>query len=120
MNKFINIMVVMFKLITFILFILVISCLIIFSLIFLFFYLIYDSKDYIYGDTHYYCGDNYEIYIASAGATDKYHYYIKEEKEILLFGNFKIVYTKEEVKTKEDYDYILGNYECSLVGEDDG
>ena len=36
----------------------------------------------IYEDTHYYC-DNYEIYIYSAGAMDKFHYEVIEKNEII-------------------------------------
>ena len=120
MDKSVYVISIVLKFIGLTLFILIVSFLIIFFLLVLFLWIIHNPGDDIYDDTHYYCGDNYEIYIASAGATDKYHYYIKSEIEILLFGNFKIVYTKEDERTKEDYDYILKNYECSLAGENDG
>lgn len=72
----------------------------------------------IYEDTHYYCNNNYEIYSYSAGAMDSFHYSIVKRYKIVEFNNIiKIVYNKNIGNSLKEYNKVLENMECKLVGE---
>lgn len=71
----------------------------------------------IYEDTHYYCNNNYEIYYYSGGAMDSFHYSVVKRYKIIEFNNIiKIVYNKNIGNSLEEYNKVLENMECKLVG----
>lgn len=89
---------------------------------FVFIFLIaFDSKEEnsgIYPEYHYYCEDNYEIYYYSAGAMDRFHYMIGKHYEILQIDDIiKISYHTSSESTLEEYNFILNNNQCALVGD---
>lgn len=76
------------------------------------------NGDGIYEDTHYYCDNNYEIYSYSAGAMDSFHYSVVKRYKIIEFNNIiKIVYNKNIGNSLNEYNKVLENMECKLVGE---
>ena len=72
----------------------------------------------IYPETHYYCNNNYEAYVYSAGAMDSFHYSIGKYYDILNYNDIiNIVYRKRNEKTFEDYKHFIQNNNCKLVGD---
>lgn len=71
----------------------------------------------IYKDSHYYCNNNYEIYYYSGGAMDSFHYSVVKRYKIIEFNNIiKIVYNKNIGNSLDEYNNVLENMECRLVG----
>lgn len=86
-------------------------------LFFIFLFIGLDGKS-IYDDTHYYCDNNYEIYVYSAGAMDSFHYSIGKYYEILnINGIINISYKKQDEKTQDEYEEYLETHNCKLVGD---
>ncbi len=72
----------------------------------------------IYEDTHYYCVDHYEIYSYSAGATDKFHYYIGKYYKILNIDSIIYIYYRDgNEKTYKEYQDFLNSHTCRLVDD---
>ena len=75
----------------------------------------------IYKDMHYRCEKDYEIYSYSAGAMDSTHFNIGKHYEILNIDDIiTISYTGHHEKTSEEFEEILNQYHCELVGEKNG
>ena len=75
----------------------------------------------IYGDTHYYCDNNYEVYSYSAGAIDKFHYSIGKHYEILkINGIINISYNERDEVSQDKYEKYLETHNCRLVGDKSG
>lgn len=80
-------------------------------------FLIVLNGNEIYEDTHYYCNSNYEIYYYSGGAMDSFHYSVVKRYKIIEFNNIiKIVYNKNIGNSLDEYNKVLENMECKLVG----
>ncbi len=80
-------------------------------------FLITFNNNPIYEDTHYYCNNNYEIYYYSGGALDSFHYSVVKRYKIIEFNNIiKIVYNKNIGNSLDEYNKVLENMECKLVG----
>lgn len=79
-----------------------------------------DMND-IYGNMHYYCDNNYEVYSYSAGAMDSFHYSIGKRYEILnIDGIINISYSERNEKTHDEYETYLETHNCKLVGDKNG
>lgn len=75
----------------------------------------------IYGNMHYYCEENYEVYSYSAGAFDGFHYSIGKHYDILNIDDIiHISYNERNEITKQEYETYLKNHHCRLVGENNG
>lgn len=75
----------------------------------------------IYGDAHYYCDNNYEVYSYSAGAIDKFHYSIGKHYEILkINGIINISYNERNEVSQDKYEKYLETHNCRLVGDKSG
>ena len=86
-------------------------------LFFIFLFIGLDGKS-IYDGTHYYCDNNYEIYVYSAGAMDSFHYSIGKYYEILnINGIINISYKKQDERTQDEYEEYLETHNCKLVGD---
>ena len=73
------------------------------------------ESDDIYEDTHYYCENNYEVYIYSMGAMDGFHYNVGKYYVVIDFDNWlNITYRKRNETTKDKYDEFLNNHKCEL------
>ena len=76
------------------------------------------DKESMYDDAHYYCDNNYETYVYSAGAMDSFHYSIGKHYEILnINGIINISYKKQYEKTQGEYEEYLETHNCKLVGD---
>ena len=83
--------------------------------------LTYEEDSDIYYDTYYYCENNYEAYVYSAGAFDSFHYSISKHYEIFnIDGIINICYRERNETTKENYEEFIRNNKCTLVGDIDG
>lgn len=75
----------------------------------------------IYEEDYYYCKNNYEAYIYSAGAMDGYHYNIGKHYEILSTnGIITISYHKKNEISKDQYYNFIENNKCILAGDKNG
>lgn len=80
-----------------------------------------DGYNDIYHDTYYYCKNNYEAYVYSAGALDSFHYSIGKHYEIFnIDGIINVSYRERNETSKEKYEEFIKNNKCNLVGDIDG
>lgn len=81
----------------------------------------YNEDNYIYHDTHYICENNYEAYIYSAGAMDKFHYNIGKRYEFLNINDIiYVIYKETSEKSESEYRKFISNHTCELVGDKNG
>lgn len=75
------------------------------------------GRNDIYGNMHYYCEKNFEVYSYSAGAIDRFHYSIGKHYEILdIDGIIYISYNERNEVSQEEYNNYLNTHKCKLVG----
>lgn len=83
--------------------------------------LTYEEDSDIYYDTYYYCENNYEAYVYSAGAFDSFHYSISKHYEFFnIDGIINVSHRERNETTKENYEEFIRNNKCTLVGDIDG
>lgn len=72
----------------------------------------------IYEDTHYLCNDSTEVFVASAGAFDKFHYYKGNFYKIINIDDIININIRFSHETSEDkYEEEIKNNKCVLVKE---
>ena len=83
--------------------------------------LTYEEDSDIYYGTYYYCENNYEAYVYSAGVFDSFHYSVGKHYEIFnIDGIINVSHRERNETTKENYEEFIKNNKCTLVGDIDG
>lgn len=76
----------------------------------------------VYEETHYYCDNNYEVYVYSASAMDGFHYNIGKYYEILNINDIIYInynHKQKSISEQEYKDYIKNN-NCHLISNKGG
>lgn len=95
-----------------------------FPVLFLFMFTFGESLDgtvlenQIYEDQHYLCSGNTEVFVASAGAFDKFHYYEGKYYKIINIDDIININIRFSHETSEnEYEEEIKNNKCVLVKE---